>query len=122
MTLSISNIVVTSEGDKVVAVDWTYTNADGQRGNRWKLHQPYGNTPLTDCTEEVLRTWLNEQWPENTIASLDRTIAEDKARREQEATLNDYTVSDSAPMRVEGPADPEVAPMATKKRAPHKKS
>ena len=90
MTLSITNIVVTSEGDKVVALDWIYSNAEGQRGNRWELERPYGDTPLKDCTEGVLTNWLSEQWPDNTIADLDRVIAEDKARRELEATESDY--------------------------------
>ena len=97
MPLTISNIVVTSEGDKVVAVDWTYSNDDGKRSNRWKLEQPYGDVPLKDCTEGVLLGWLNEQWPEGTIASLDRVIAEDKARREFEATESNYQPHDAGP-------------------------
>ena len=90
MPYSISNIVVSSNGDKVVAIDWTYTNAKGQRDNRWPLDRPYGNTPLRDCTTEVLIGWLEEQFPEGTTAGLDRLIDEDIAREAEKASESSY--------------------------------
>ena len=100
MPYSISNIKV-SNADKVVAINWTYDNGKGQRGSTWKLEQPYGETPLEDCTESVLIGWLEEQFPEGTTADLDRVIDEDNARRELEASIGTYTVSaDAAPLLV----------------------
>ena len=110
MPYSISSIQV-SNADKVVAINWTYDNGKGQRGSTWKLEQPYGDTPLEDCTETVLIGWLEEQFPEGTTADLDRVIDEDNARREQEASIGTYTVSaDAAPHLVEEDVPKETGP------------
>ena len=99
MPYSISNIQV-SNADKVVAINWKYNNGKGERGNTWKLAQPYGDIPLKECTESVLIGWLEEQFPENTTADLDRLIDNDIARKELEASIDTYTVSDAEPMLV----------------------
>jgi len=111
MPYSISNIQV-SNGDKVVSIDWTYNNGKGQRGNNWKLQQPYGDIPLDSCTEQVLIGWLEAQFPENTTADLDRIIDEDIARRDLEASIDNYTVGNSAPTRVAEPNTGDVVDIA----------
>ena len=100
MPYSISSIQV-SNADKVVTINWTYDNGKGQRGSTWKLEQPYGDTPLEDCTESVLIGWLEEQFPEGTTDDLDRVIDEDNARKELQDSIGTYTVSaDAAPLLV----------------------
>ena len=115
MPYSISSIQV-SNADKVVSVDWTYNNGKGQRGNTWELAQPYGETPLKDCTESVLIGWLEEQFPENTTADLDRCIDDDNARAALEASVNTYTVSDAAPMLVAEADTADVVKPASKSK------
>ena len=96
MPYSINRIQV-SKGDKVVSLDWTYDNGRGRRNNSWNLWKPYGNLPLKDCTEGVLLTWLQEQFPEGTTADLDRCIDEDNARKQARAAESDYTPHPSGP-------------------------
>ena len=120
MPYSISNIKV-SNGDKVVSVDWTYSNGKGQRGNTWQLAKPYGNTPLKSCTETVLVGWLEEQFPEGTKEGLDRCIDQDNARKELEASIDTYTVSDAAPMLVAEAGTADLVQDEKPKRNPRKK-
>ena len=60
------------------------------------MAQPYGDTPLKDCTEAILVGWLEEQLP-NTTAEFDRQIANAKARREFSQTLKPYTPHPDGP-------------------------
>ena len=104
MPFAISKIVVCDTSKKVIAIDWSYSNADGKVGNQWKLQQPYGDTPLATCTDSVLLGWLEEQLP-NTPEDFDRQIADNKARAELQETLRDYTPHPS------GPPTPVVMPV-----------
>lgn len=101
---SIKNFIVTDQGDKITAVDWLYTCPDGTRGHRFKLAEPYGTTPLKDCTESVVVAWLEEQLPEGTTADLDRYLAAEKQKAQAEATLHVYTPHE------DGPPTPVVLP------------
>ena len=103
MPFSISEIIVSDTADKVVALNWAYENADGKLSNQWKLAQPYGDTPLKDCTEAVLVKWLEEQLP-NTTEDFDKQIADVKARQAFNETLKPYTPHD------DGPPTPVVMP------------
>ena len=103
MPFSISEIIVSDAADKVVALSWAYENADGKLSNQWKLAQPYGDTPLKDCTEAVLLKWLEEQLP-NTAEDFDKQIAEVKARQAFNETLKPYTPHN------DGPPTPVVMP------------
>ena len=103
MPFSISEIIVSDTADKVVALNWAYENADGKLSNQWKLAQPYGDTPLKDCTEAVLVKWLEEQLP-NTTADFDKQIADVKARQAFSETLKPYTPHN------DGPPTPVVMP------------
>ena len=121
MPYSISNIVVSSNGDKVVAVDWIYDNGKGKRGNRWDLDRPYGDTPLKDCTTEVLTGWLLEQFPENTTTDLDRCIDEDIARRAEEASESNFMPHPDGPptpvtQEIDVPDLPETADVKVKSK------
>ena len=96
MSFSISEIIVSDTADKVVALNWSYENADGKLSNQWKLAQPYGDTPLKDCTQAVLVKWLEEQIP-NTAADFDKQIADVKARQAFNETLKPYTPHNDGP-------------------------
>ena len=100
MTFSISNMIVDSN-DKVVAVDWAFTNNDGVLSNQWKLAQPYGETPLVAVTEEQAVEWLEAQLP-NTAEELSAAISARKEQVDYEATLSAYTANaGGAPTKVE---------------------
>ena len=96
MPFSVSEIIVSDTADKVVALNWSYENADGRVSNEWKLAQPYGDTPLKDCTEAVLVKWLEEQLP-NTTEDFDKQIADAKAQQEFNETLKPYTPHNDGP-------------------------
>ena len=96
MPFSISQIIVSDTTDKVIALDWSYENSDGKLSNQWRLAQPYGDTPLKDCTESILVGWLEEQLP-NTVAEFDRQIANAKAQQEFANTLKPYTPHPDGP-------------------------
>ena len=96
MSFSISEIIVSDTADKVVALNWAYENADGKLSNQWKLAQPYGDTPLKDCTQAVLVKWLEEQLP-NTTADFDKQIADVKAQQAFNETLKPYTPHNDGP-------------------------
>ena len=119
MPYSIDRIKV-SNADKVVSIDWVYDNGKGKRGNTWELKKPYGDTPLTDCTEPVLLGWLEEQFPENTTADLDRIIDEVNASTEFAAGIETYTVSeDASPMVVAEAGTADVVKPASKSKKKH---
>ena len=96
MPFSVSEIIVCDTTQKVVALNWSYENADGKVGNQWQLSQPYGDTPLASCTEGVLVQWLQEQLP-NTTEDFDKQIADNKARAELEQTLQPFTPHPAGP-------------------------
>ena len=96
MPFSVSEIIVSDTADKVVALNWSYENADGKLSNQWKLAQPYGDTPLKDCTEAILVKWLEEQLP-NTTEDFDKQIADAKARQAFNETLKPYTPHNDGP-------------------------
>jgi len=96
MPFSVSEIIVSDTADKVVALNWSYENADGKLSNQWKLAQPYGDTPLKDCTEAILLKWLEEQLP-NTTEDFDKQIADVKARQAFNETLKPYTPHNDGP-------------------------
>lgn len=96
MPFSVSEIIVSDTADKVVALNWSYENADGKLSNQWKLAQPYGDTPLKDCTEAILVKWLEEQLP-NTTEDFDKQIADAKARQAFSETLKPYTPHNDGP-------------------------
>ena len=103
MPFSISEIIVSDTADKVVALNWTYENAEGKLSNQWKLAQPYGTTPLNQCTTNVLIGWLEEQLP-NTQAEFDTAISNAKAQQQFSETLKPFTPHN------DGPPTPVVMP------------
>ena len=81
------------DADKnVVALDWAYTNEDGQVGNQHLLEAPYGDKPLEEVTTAVALLWLKEQL-EFTAEKLDAAIASHKQQKEYEQGLSAYTVN-----------------------------
>jgi len=95
-----------ADGDqKVVALDWSYSNADGTLSNQHILEKPYGDTSFADVTEELAITWLEQQLA-NTPEEFDAAIAERKAAVEYEKTLAAY-----AP-HPDGPPTPITVPVA----------
>jgi len=118
MPFSISEIVVCDTTQEVIALNWAYENADGKLSNQWKLQEPYGDTPLANCTDSVLIQWLTEQLP-NTTAEFDLQIANAKAQHEFDSTLHPYVP------HPDGPPTPVtqdiVNPPATVKSAKKKK-
>ena len=120
MPFSISKIIVSDTADKVVALCWSYENADGKLSNQWKLAQPYGDTPLKDCTEAILVKWLEEQIP-NTAEDFDKQIANAKAQQEFNETLKPYTPHPDGPPtpiteEIDVPDLPETADLKSKRK------
>lgn len=100
MTFSISQMIVDGS-DKVVAVNWAFTNADGTLSNQWRLAEPYGDTALANVTEEKAIEWLESQLP-NTAEELSAAITARKTQVDYEATFSAYTAnSGGAPTKVE---------------------
>ena len=121
MPFSISEIIVSDTADKVVALNWSYENADGKLSDYWKLEQPYGDTPLKDCTEAVMLKWLEEQIP-NTAEDFDKRIAEAKARQQYNETLKPYTPHPDGPptpvtQEIDVPDLPETADVQSPAKA-----
>ena len=96
MPFSISEIIVCDTTQKVIALNWAYENADGKLSNQWKLQEPYGDTPLKDCTDAVLLSWLQSQLP-NTSSDFDQQIAAAKEAHDFEETLKGYTPHPDGP-------------------------
>ncbi len=107
-----------ADGDqKVVALDWVYSNADGTLSNRHVLEQPYGSTPFDDVTEAMAITWLEDQL-QNTSTEFDAAIAKRKAAVEYEKTLSAYTPQpEGPPLPVE--ESPLVLKLQTDEAEPH---
>ena len=98
---SISKLVADAAGN-VVALDWSYSNADGRLGNRWDLQKPYGSAPLESVTEAVAIGWLVEQLPESE-EDFKAYLRKEAERREYAAECADYIVSNKAPVRAVEP-------------------
>ena len=113
MSYSISDIIVCEATQKVVALNWSYENADGKLSNQWRLEDPYGDVPLASCTDSVLVDFLLKQLP-NTSADFDEQIAAAKKQAEFECSLKGYTPSpDGPPVPMPVPDDqiPSVDPV-----------
>ena len=89
------------DADKnVVALDWVYTNEDGQVANQHRLETPYGDRPLEEVTAPVALLWLKEQ-SDATAEKLDAAIASHKQQVEYEQGLSAYTVNvQKAPTKI----------------------
>ena len=93
--------------EKVIALNWAYSNADGTLSNQHKLAKPYGDAPLNTVTEEVAVSWLEEQLG-NPAEEFDAAIAKRKAEIDYSQTLVPYQAnSKAAPTKIE-PVQPEV--------------
>ena len=84
--------MIVDSNEKVVAVNWVFTNEDGLLSNQWKLAEPYGDTPLAEVTEEKAVEWLEDQLP-NTAEELSAAITKRKAQEDYAATLSAYTAN-----------------------------
>ena len=112
MPFSISQMIVDGN-QKVVALDWAYSNADGTLSNQLKLATPYGDVALAAVTEEVAIGWLEDQL-QNTAEEFDAAIAKRKADTEYAQTLKPYVSDGAGAFKVyEEPL--ETAPMAAAK-------
>ena len=107
--------------EKVVALNWAYSNADGTLSNQHKLSEPYGTTPLHQVTEQIAVSWLEEQL-QNTPEEFDAAIAKRKAEVAYAETLVPYEAHpSSAPTRIvpepapEPEAEPEASTMPAKR-------
>ncbi len=77
--------------DKIVAVDWQYSNADGTLSNTHVLATPAGDFALANVTQTVLVGWLEDQL-QNTAAEFDAAIANAKAQAEYRAGFKKYEI------------------------------
>jgi len=92
--------MIVDSNEKVVAVNWAFTNEDGSLSNQFKLLEPYGDTPLTEVTEEKAVEWLEAQLS-NTAEELSAAITARKEQQEYAATLSAYNAnSGGAPTKV----------------------
>ena len=99
--------MIVDSDDKVVALNWEFTNEVGQVRNQLVLRQPAGGTALSDVTKEKALDWLEDQL-EATAADLTKAIADHKTKLDYEASLRAYTAnSGKAPTKVEAQASAE---------------
>ena len=104
MPYSISKMIVDGQ-QRVIALDWVYSNPDGQLSHQHRLLEPYGDTPLNEVTEEVAIGWLELQI-KNTPEEFDAAIARRKAEIEYAQTLVPYEAnSKAAPTRILTPEE-----------------
>ena len=90
---------------KVISLNWVYSNDDGQLSSQHRLLEPYGDTPLNQVTEEVAISWLEEQL-KNTPEEFDEAIAQRKAEVEYQQTLVPYEAnSKAAPTKILTPEE-----------------
>jgi len=109
--------MIVDSNEKVVAVNWAFTNEDGSLSNQFKLAEPYGETPLAEVTEEKAVEWLEAQLP-NTAEELTAAITRAKEQQEYAATLSAYNANSGGaptPIVVEVP---EEAPVEEPVEAP----
>ena len=112
MSFSINQMIVDGN-QKVVALSWAYSNADGTLSNQLKLATPYGDVALASVTETLAISWLEDQL-QNTAAEFDAAIAKRKADTEYAQTLKPYVSDGAGAFKVyEEPV--EATPMAAAK-------
>ena len=120
MPFSVSQMIVDGS-EKVVALNWAYSNADGTLSNQHKLAEPYGTTPLHQVTEEIAVGWLEEQL-QNTSEEFDAAISKRKAEVAYAESLVPYAAHPmAAPTKIEVP-EPEVEPEPEASTMPAKRS
>ena len=83
------NCFVADADDKIVTLDWSYTNADGAISNTHRLATPAGDFALAAVTQSTLVGWLEDQL-QNTAAEFDAAIANAKAQSEYQAGFKKY--------------------------------
>ena len=93
MAYSINQMIVDGK-QLVVALDWSYTNADGSLSGEHKLLAPYGSTPVADVNEDIAIKWLKEQL-QNTSVEFDAAIAQRNSEAEYSNNLVEYVKDDS---------------------------
>ena len=111
MPYSIPQMIVDGN-QKVVALNWAYSNPDGTLSNQHKLLEPYGSTPINQVTEALAISWLEEQL-QNTTEEFDAAIAKRKQETEYAETLVPYVTDGAGAFQVYVAPEPEVevAPM-----------
>ena len=110
--------MIVDSQEKVVALNWAYSNADGTLSNQHKLLEPYGTTPLHQVTEELAVSWLEEQL-QNTPEEFDAAISKRKAEVSYAQSLMPYQANPSAaPTRIVPEPAPEPAPEPEAKPEP----
>ena len=98
--------MVVDSDENVVALNWSYSNADGTLSNQLKLATPYGDVALASVTETLAISWLEEQLG-NTSEEFDAAIAERKAETEYAETLVAWSNDGAGAFQVvEAPAEP----------------
>lgn len=103
MSFSVTSFIADSAG-AVVAIDWSYSNADGTLSNTLKLAMPAGDVPLDTIGEAILLTWLDEQLA-NTAEEFDAAITEAKQQREYSASLKRYVATGNDAFVIAGEED-----------------
>lgn len=83
------NCFVADTDDKIVTVDWEYTNADGAVSNTHVLSMPAGDVPLSAVTQSTLVGWVEAQLA-NTADDFDAAIADAKTQAEYQAGCKKY--------------------------------
>lgn len=88
MSFTVSKFVADSN-DKVVSIDWAYTNPVGTITNTHVLSTPAGEHAFDEITQETLVGWLTEQL-ESSTEDLDKALDNFKAQLEYQASLKVY--------------------------------
>ena len=83
------NCFVADANDKIVSVDWVYTNADGAISNTHVLATPAGDFELANVTQTTLVGWVEDQL-QNTAAEFDAAISNAKTQAEYQAGFKKY--------------------------------
>ena len=83
------NCFVADANDKIVSVDWVYTNADGAISNTHVLATPAGDFALGNVTQTTLVGWVEDQL-QNTAEEFDAAIANAKSQAEYQAGFKKY--------------------------------
>ena len=88
MPFSVNSFVADAD-DKIVTLDWVYTNNDGSIHNTHRLETPAGDFALAAVTQTTLVGWLEDQL-QNTAAEFDTAIANAKTQAEYQAGFQKY--------------------------------
>lgn len=105
MAYSINQMIVDGK-QLVVALDWSYANAEGTLSNQHQLLKPYGSIPLAEVTEDVAIEWLKDQL-QNTSAEFDAAIHQRKLETEYAQTLVPYVSDGAGAFQVYAAPEPE---------------